>query len=319
MKHFASWQNARGLYFKRAAALLCAFVMIPVLFFIPVFSCSSQAMNVDYLDQLKWSNNSNVTFEEIETGGLGKELFGVFGYYVDSEMCIYTYFSVTETNIDYYAENVIISYVFNVAGEEYTVGVGVDGEMDSSPEAKKLFNAESNFSDAKNGRYLSAVQYLGKEKSISADVYFYVNKRYIIKNNITIEIPETTALSKETTTKSSTTKRAGSTSSAKTKTEKTTASTAQKTTKYTPKGTVSSRAGTDAETTFLPEPSNADTEEEEEEEYAVEQSVSKEETRSNFARAMIIGGAAFAAVGAALVIIYSVSQKRSVLTENEEE
>ena len=261
------------------------------------------AANLDYLEYSKWMNNKNITFEEINKTALDEELTGTFGYYTDKDMCVYTFFSLDYRDKD---DGAKVTYTYRIGDETYSFSVGSDGMCDAlSEEEQRLFSAYSNFSDSKNGVYITAAEYLGKEKECTVDVSFYNSRRsFVIKEGIELSSVE----DEEQTTKASASKKESSVSDSK-KSEKTTASTksnsksaSEKATKYSPTGS------------YTPESSEGDGEEKDDaqEEVSVYEDLSSgKRVMNKNAKIMIVAAIATGALGAAMIAAALISEQKS--------
>ena len=209
-------------------------VIITVLFISAVcFIIPANAMNLDYLSVAKWDNNDKVTRELITLCDMENTYDGELAYYADgSDMCLYTCFSV-----DGDFSGVMIAYYVHTPDEEYAFAVDESGIVDDdNDEEPRVFDARANYSYSYDGKYLSAIQYKGKDRSITVDVDFYANGKVCYrKQGLVLEIPETTK--PEKTTKPSGRENGKTTESADSKsTTKSSRQPSAPTTKYRPTG-----------------------------------------------------------------------------------
>ena len=208
----------------------------------------AEALNGDYLTEEKWRNNSNVTWESVDTSANGRSLSGLFGYYMDDEMCLYTYCSLTGDLLANSRDSAKLVFSVTVGNETYAFAADRDGMCDNLSDTEaRLFQVETNFDGAAHGVFICAIAYLGKADSYRADVSFYANRSIPLLRDIPVDRPvttkpekttaakatteKTTKPAKETTTKASTTKRAATTKSSAGKT-----ATTESSTKFVPQG-----------------------------------------------------------------------------------
>lgn len=201
----------------------------------------AEAMNEDYLYAEKWYNNPAVNFEEPQQNhSIGYTLNGVFGYYADSDMCLYTYFSVNEDSMLNEGNDVRIAFQYFIEGETYRFSVSKDGVCDAlSEEVFDRFSVSQQFTEQSGGAVcLAAVQYLGKAALCQADIRLYINgHNYIIKEGLTYERPTTTKPPTTERTTQPKTQRGTTQRQTKTTTQKATKQTSQKETTLTQKET----------------------------------------------------------------------------------
>ncbi len=214
----------------------------------------AMALNTDYLQEEKWRSNQKVTWKPIDASADGRSITGRFGWYVDNDRCLYTYFAIAGDLPENGYDAAKIVYHVRAGNEEYGFAADKDGICDAlSDEVSHVFDVRSNFEGCHHGVYISAAQYLGSEETCRFDISFYDAARAVpVKEDIAADLPaETTAeettrytVEKEKTTKAATTResttkrtdslsnRAGGSASNKTGTSaKTTA-----TTKFVPQG-----------------------------------------------------------------------------------
>lgn len=167
---------------------LVALICCAVLFFACILPCfGAGAMNIDYMEPQKWAHNPAVQRVRIDYTNYSVEppctLKGDFYYLTDGNLCLYTYFKITESSLDS-GDNVFVTYDIHAPDEEYTLTLGRDGfEKDSPQQERSLFKVKTNFETA--GKYISAVQYTGKSfEKCRVDVTLIVNGRvYCITGN----------------------------------------------------------------------------------------------------------------------------------------
>lgn len=194
------------------AAPLFAVSLFLFLLLCPVLTAT--AMNNDYLQEEKWRGNRNVVWEEINATSVDRAITGWFGWYLDSDRCLYTYFAVSG-DLPETRQNARIAYHVHTDSEEYDFAANADGICDTlSDEAARLFDVHSNFEECGHGVYLTAVQYLGKEPTCRITISFYADGVFPIAEEINADLPaeieeeEPTQhiITKDTTTKAATTK-----------------------------------------------------------------------------------------------------------------
>ena len=186
-----------------------------------VFTITAFAANLDYLSYEKWDNNSRVKTVDVHKTALDNKLNGTFRYAVDnSELIVYTYLSFNESSLGG-DDDIRIVYEFEMHDETYTFALDKDGLCEDSGDIEETFEIGQNFYyDGDTPQCISYAQYLGDSSGGKVRVYLFVNNsRYLVYENIRIELP--------TTTKPSTTKK--STKKSKSKTTKRKSSTKTKT------------------------------------------------------------------------------------------
>ena len=213
---------------------------------------SVNAVNMDYLQEIKWRDNSNVIWEDVNASATGKTLNGSFGRFVDDERCLYTYFAVSGDLLENNRDFVKIAFHVVTDSCEYDFGADVNGICDTpSDEASRMFDVRTNFEGRDHGVYICAVQYLGAEATCRFDVSFYSGRVISVMSDIAADLPEETvpAATAKTTTKKeakTTGQTAAKTTTAKNSAAKSSAAGKTATTaKYQPQGGYTAKAAAD--------------------------------------------------------------------------
>jgi len=260
----ADKMNRKYYKLKTSAAVICSAVLL--LSFLAFPSCLF-AMNVDYMNTDRWNNNSNVQSLTLDYTNDSRTLNGTMYYFTDDELCIYTYFKITESTLSEEANNVYITYTFYVPNEEYEVTVDQNGIYEESGEQEKLlFKVCSSFDGV--GKYISAVQYKDKKcQSCSVDISININGRlYSITKNAefngtAVNMERPTEAKAEKATGSPTKKQRKQKRKTKPSNKSTTSAKAETTTKFHPGYSITTTAANKqrkSETTTLKIPENSE-------------------------------------------------------------
>jgi len=312
---------------KAGAALICC----AVLFLSFLSGCfGAAAMNVDYMNPDKWSQNGNVKRISLDCTNVDRTLKGDFYYLTDGNLCLYTYFKITETSLSAKDDNVFVIYNVHTPDEEYEIYLDESGFYDESPEQERsLFSVKSSF--ASTGQYISAIQYTAKGlESCTVDVSINVNgKIYRITENKDI-CGKPIYMELTTTTKQQTTKKEAQTQkkkSGKKKTAATKKETAKKetTTKFHPGYSITTTAKSKqkSESESKPEeevstPESAAVTEAVSETYEYLGDTEQKPQMSSFAKWMLIIAAILAAAGLG-VTVTALAMKKDEETPKEDE
>ena len=226
---------------KKVCAAICSFIALVVLFTGCLPFTTAWAVNLDYLELDKWNNNDKVTFQSVNAEALGQNLTGEFGYYFDSDLCFYTYFSVSGDLIANNYDLCKIRYIVHMPDEDYDFSIGKDGMCDAPSQEQKVFNVYQNFDNAGNGTFITAAEYTKNVSSYTVDVIFYnSSKAFIIQEGIEVfeqKEEKTTRPASNTNSKSGKTSSSSTTKkSTTTKSGKKSSSSSSGTTKFTPSG-----------------------------------------------------------------------------------
>lgn len=189
------------LFLGKRSCIVAVFLFMSLILLSPV---TVFAMNEDYLDESKWSANSNVTSVGLNKKSLDNTLSGVFKYYIDNNRNMYMYFSITESSMNQNNKDVRININVKSESESYMFSIDEHGMCDALNEEAKLFDVQQNFtyySNTDSGLYLAGVH-----TDISEDLIFeirlYINGHvYRILDNVDVNISKeaTDAASSNTT------------------------------------------------------------------------------------------------------------------------
>lgn len=211
-------RNRSGIFAEISVICKRSYIVVVFLFLgtILLNSITAFALNEDYLDESKWSDNNNVTSEVLNKKSAGNILNGIFKYYIDNNNgSIYLYFSVTESSLNADNADVRISINAKSETESYAFSIDKNGMCDALNEEPKLFSVQQNFryySDTDSGLYIAGVQSDNSEQ-LTFEIRLYINGHvYRIADNIVTKPAEKTTTvksSKTTTAKSNKTDKTG--------------------------------------------------------------------------------------------------------------
>lgn len=237
MNYNINKQNSiRFVAFKFLVVFLTA-----LLFMSTVAPIKANAYNDDYLDRVKWENNSNISSISFIRESIAGSASINFNYAIDSnEYAFYVYINVSEDSITEDAHEVSVGFQITNEDEQYNFSVDSDGETDYLGNDNLYFNVASNFNSypaTHSGDYIVAIDINNGYDDNLVSISLNINGRiYSVAQDLYVPAPKESDYSETTTGKNKTTVKntkqkstSKSTKDAKTSTAK---STTEKSTKF---------------------------------------------------------------------------------------